>query len=241
MYMRLVFLIETYVEGLEKRERKQSQPLRWIWTPQMRANAKKAFSALASTNSGDCGVGTPTRVHRPQQRVLWKAPVARRWGTQEKRLPLQLALPPRPLAHVVSLFSRVLGSSPLPPQIPPIVGSVGSRAHFEGFFAGSAGFGEVGWEALVGGGGRGRAGRCILPPRSAWAEGGEIWSAENMGFLPAKLLPSCESMCVCCPALRPSSRRPVKRYKKLLAEIFPKTPVSTARLSFLCSLSSARV
>ncbi|KAK3147444.1 hypothetical protein QOZ80_3BG0282450 [Eleusine coracana subsp. coracana] len=45
-----------------------------------------------------------------------------------------------------------------------------------------------------------------------------------MGFLPAKLLPSCESMCVCCPALRPSSRRPVKRYKKLLAEIFPKTP-----------------
>ncbi|CAN6295342.1 unnamed protein product [Urochloa humidicola] len=45
-----------------------------------------------------------------------------------------------------------------------------------------------------------------------------------MGFLSGKLLPSCESMCVCCPALRPSSRRPVKRYKKLLAEIFPKTP-----------------
>jgi hypothetical protein len=47
-----------------------------------------------------------------------------------------------------------------------------------------------------------------------------------MGFMGAKLFPSCESMCVCCPALRPSSRRPVKRYKKLLAEIFPKTPVS---------------
>ncbi|KAK1650659.1 hypothetical protein QYE76_068464 [Lolium multiflorum] len=45
-----------------------------------------------------------------------------------------------------------------------------------------------------------------------------------MGFMAAKLFPSCESMCVCCPALRPSSRRPVKRYKKLLAEIFPKTP-----------------
>ncbi|KAF2938899.1 protein SEMI-ROLLED LEAF 2-like isoform X1 [Oryza sativa Japonica Group] len=45
-----------------------------------------------------------------------------------------------------------------------------------------------------------------------------------MGFMSAKLFPSCESMCVCCPALRPSSRRPVKRYKKLLAEIFPKTP-----------------
>ncbi|KAM3313725.1 hypothetical protein ACQJBY_032943 [Aegilops geniculata] len=47
-----------------------------------------------------------------------------------------------------------------------------------------------------------------------------------MGFMGAKLFPSCESMCVCCPALRPSSRRPVKRYKKLLAEIFPKTPIA---------------
>uniref|UniRef100_A0A0E0KCU2 Uncharacterized protein n=1 Tax=Oryza punctata TaxID=4537 RepID=A0A0E0KCU2_ORYPU len=47
-----------------------------------------------------------------------------------------------------------------------------------------------------------------------------------MGFMSTKLFPSCESMCVCCPALRPSSRRPVKRYKKLLAEIFPKTPIA---------------
>ncbi|KAK9988132.1 hypothetical protein SO802_028371 [Lithocarpus litseifolius] len=31
------------------------------------------------------------------------------------------------------------------------------------------------------------------------------------------------SMCACCPALRSSSRQPVKRYKKLLAEIFPKS------------------
>ncbi|KAK7269431.1 hypothetical protein RIF29_22157 [Crotalaria pallida] len=31
-------------------------------------------------------------------------------------------------------------------------------------------------------------------------------------------------MCVCCPALRSSSRQPVKRYRKLLAEIFPKSP-----------------
>ena len=63
--------------------------------------------------------------------------------------------------------------------------------------------------------------------------------AGQMGFLSAKLLPSCESMCVCCPALRPSSRRPVKRYKKLLAEIFPKTPVSGAP-SVLFSLRSGR-
>lgn len=54
--------------------------------------------------------------------------------------------------------------------------------------------------------------------------------SDPMGFVSRKLFPSCGSMCVCCPALRPSSRRPVKRYKKLLAEIFPKTLVKIAPL-----------
>lgn len=45
-----------------------------------------------------------------------------------------------------------------------------------------------------------------------------------MGVISRKLFPACESMCVCCPALRSSSRQPVKRYKKLLAEVFPKSP-----------------
>ncbi|XP_073038450.1 protein SEMI-ROLLED LEAF 2-like isoform X1 [Primulina eburnea] len=45
-----------------------------------------------------------------------------------------------------------------------------------------------------------------------------------MGVMSRKLFPACESMCVCCPALRSRSRQPVKRYKKLLAEIFPKSP-----------------
>ncbi|KAG8363903.1 hypothetical protein BUALT_Bualt19G0070900 [Buddleja alternifolia] len=45
-----------------------------------------------------------------------------------------------------------------------------------------------------------------------------------MGVISRKLFPACESMCVCCPALRSRSRAPVKRYKKLLAEIFPKSP-----------------
>lgn len=48
----------------------------------------------------------------------------------------------------------------------------------------------------------------------------------RMGVISRKIFPACESMCVCCPALRSRSRQPVKRYKKLLAEIFPKTPVS---------------
>ncbi|GER48585.1 ARM repeat superfamily protein [Striga asiatica] len=45
-----------------------------------------------------------------------------------------------------------------------------------------------------------------------------------MGIISRKIFPACESMCVCCPALRSRSRQPVKRYKKLLAEIFPKSP-----------------
>lgn len=47
-----------------------------------------------------------------------------------------------------------------------------------------------------------------------------------MGVISRKIFPACESMCVCCPALRSRSRQPVKRYKKYLAEIFPKSPVS---------------
>ncbi|XP_021821280.1 uncharacterized protein LOC110762878 isoform X1 [Prunus avium] len=45
-----------------------------------------------------------------------------------------------------------------------------------------------------------------------------------MGIISRKLFPACESMCICCPAMRSRSRQPVKRYKKLLAEIFPKSP-----------------
>ncbi|XP_031385287.1 protein SEMI-ROLLED LEAF 2 isoform X2 [Punica granatum] len=44
-----------------------------------------------------------------------------------------------------------------------------------------------------------------------------------MGVISRKIFPACESMCICCPALRSRSRQPVKRYKKLLADIFPKS------------------
>ncbi|RYR02105.1 hypothetical protein Ahy_B06g080935 [Arachis hypogaea] len=46
----------------------------------------------------------------------------------------------------------------------------------------------------------------------------------GMGFISRKIFPACCRMCVCCPALRSSSRQPVKRYRKLLADIFPKSP-----------------
>ncbi|GAB2277414.1 hypothetical protein Dimus_012121 [Dionaea muscipula] len=44
-----------------------------------------------------------------------------------------------------------------------------------------------------------------------------------MGFISRKIFPACGRMCICCPALRSRSRQPVKRYKKLVAEIFPKS------------------
>ncbi|KAL2921015.1 Protein EFR3-like protein B [Bienertia sinuspersici] len=43
-----------------------------------------------------------------------------------------------------------------------------------------------------------------------------------MGVMSRRVLPVCGSICIFCPSLRARSRQPVKRYKKLLAEIFPK-------------------
>ncbi|CAK9141192.1 unnamed protein product [Ilex paraguariensis] len=62
-----------------------------------------------------------------------------------------------------------------------------------------------------------------------------------MGLISRKIFPACESMCVCCPALRSRSRQPVKRYKKLLADIFPKSPdgaPSERRIVKLCEYAA---
>ncbi|OVA19391.1 hypothetical protein BVC80_9055g12 [Macleaya cordata] len=45
-----------------------------------------------------------------------------------------------------------------------------------------------------------------------------------MGVMSRKVLPVCGSLCFLCPAMRARSRQPVKRYKKLLADIFPRSP-----------------
>ncbi|KAH7527862.1 hypothetical protein FEM48_Zijuj05G0011600 [Ziziphus jujuba var. spinosa] len=45
-----------------------------------------------------------------------------------------------------------------------------------------------------------------------------------MGVISRQIFPVCESLCFFCPALRARSRHPVKRYKKLLADIFPRSP-----------------
>lgn len=52
-----------------------------------------------------------------------------------------------------------------------------------------------------------------------------FWELQIMGIISRKIFPACGNMCVCCPALRSRSRQPVKRYRKLLADIFPKSPV----------------
>ncbi|KAL3696176.1 hypothetical protein R1sor_010252 [Riccia sorocarpa] len=44
-----------------------------------------------------------------------------------------------------------------------------------------------------------------------------------MGVISRRVLPVCGSLCICCPELRARSRQPVKRYKKLLSDIFPKS------------------
>ncbi|KAI8537576.1 hypothetical protein RHMOL_Rhmol09G0034800 [Rhododendron molle] len=44
-----------------------------------------------------------------------------------------------------------------------------------------------------------------------------------MGVMSRRVLPVCGSLCCFCPAMRASSRQPVKRYKKLLSEIFPRS------------------
>ncbi|KAL8166341.1 hypothetical protein V2J09_007840 [Rumex salicifolius] len=51
-----------------------------------------------------------------------------------------------------------------------------------------------------------------------------IPSLLKMGYVSRKIFPACGRMCICCPALRASSRQPVKRYKKLVTDIFPKSP-----------------
>ncbi|CAN7025144.1 unnamed protein product [Brassica rapa subsp. trilocularis] len=45
-----------------------------------------------------------------------------------------------------------------------------------------------------------------------------------MGFISRTVFPACERVFVCCPALGPRSLHPVKRYKLLLLDIFPKSP-----------------
>ncbi|KAI5083132.1 hypothetical protein GOP47_0002875, partial [Adiantum capillus-veneris] len=60
----------------------------------------------------------------------------------------------------------------------------------------------------------------------------------TMGFMSRKILPACGSLCVFCPALRARSRQPVKRYKKLIADIFQEELPNDRKISKLCDYAS---
>ncbi|KAK9665077.1 hypothetical protein RND81_14G088700 [Saponaria officinalis] len=62
-----------------------------------------------------------------------------------------------------------------------------------------------------------------------------------MGVMSRRVLPACGSICFFCPSLRARSRQPVKRYKKLLAEIFPRNQEIEAndrKIGKLCEYAS---
>ncbi|XP_031745206.1 protein SEMI-ROLLED LEAF 2-like isoform X2 [Cucumis sativus] len=55
------------------------------------------------------------------------------------------------------------------------------------------------------------------------------------------MMPVCESLCFFCPALRARSRHPIKRYKKLLSDIFPRSQdeePNDRKISKLCEYAS---
>ncbi|KAJ4754262.1 ARM repeat superfamily protein [Rhynchospora pubera] len=62
-----------------------------------------------------------------------------------------------------------------------------------------------------------------------------------MGVVSRTILPACGSLCFLCPSLRTRSRQPVKRYKNMLSEIFPKTldePPNDRKIGKLCEYAS---
>ncbi|KAL6647892.1 hypothetical protein ACP70R_015329 [Stipagrostis hirtigluma subsp. patula] len=68
-----------------------------------------------------------------------------------------------------------------------------------------------------------------------------------MGVMSRRVLPACSGLCYFCPSLRARSRQPVKRYKKIIAEIYQLPPdgePNDRRIGKLCdyvSRNSARI
>ncbi|KAJ6289421.1 hypothetical protein OIU76_025276 [Salix suchowensis] len=50
-----------------------------------------------------------------------------------------------------------------------------------------------------------------------------------MGVMSRRVVPACGSLCFFCPSLRARSRQPVKRYKKLIADILPRNQPAFCR------------
>ncbi|XP_048333178.2 protein SEMI-ROLLED LEAF 2 isoform X1 [Ziziphus jujuba] len=62
-----------------------------------------------------------------------------------------------------------------------------------------------------------------------------------MGVMSRRVVPACGNLCFFCPSLRARSRQPVKRYKKLLADIFPRNQEAEPndrKIAKLCEYAS---
>ncbi|OEL23424.1 hypothetical protein BAE44_0015556 [Dichanthelium oligosanthes] len=62
-----------------------------------------------------------------------------------------------------------------------------------------------------------------------------------MGVMSRRVLPACSSLCYFCPSLRARSRQPVKRYKKIISEIYQLPPdgePNDRRIGKLCDYVS---
>ncbi|XP_062228500.1 protein SEMI-ROLLED LEAF 2-like isoform X2 [Phragmites australis] len=62
-----------------------------------------------------------------------------------------------------------------------------------------------------------------------------------MGVMSRRVLPACSSLCYFCPSLRARSRQPVKRYKKIIADIYqlpPNGEPNDRRVGKLCDYVS---
>ncbi|RZB62792.1 uncharacterized protein LOC114387939 isoform X1 [Glycine soja] len=62
-----------------------------------------------------------------------------------------------------------------------------------------------------------------------------------MGVMSRRVVPVCGNLCVFCPSLRARSRQPVKRYKKFIADIFPRNQAAEPndrKIGKLCEYAS---
>ncbi|CAL1371684.1 unnamed protein product [Linum trigynum] len=62
-----------------------------------------------------------------------------------------------------------------------------------------------------------------------------------MGAISRTIFPACESLCFFCPSLRARSRHPLKRYKNLVSDIFPRSPdeqPNDRKIGKLCEYAS---
>ncbi|KAF1866556.1 hypothetical protein Lal_00017939 [Lupinus albus] len=61
------------------------------------------------------------------------------------------------------------------------------------------------------------------------------------GVISRQLLPACGTLCFFCPALRARSRQPVKRYKRLIVDIFPRNQeegLNDRKIAKLCDYAA---